>query len=513
MAQKVAAAAAANVGGTTAMGTEENNGTRMPSILELLAMTNTSSRLGEDAVKYIEAIDKEIADAKLPIVNYPVSTDTIEARVYVDTANKAAILLSFAESYNQTTLDNVPPADRARDIIETFHVHHADITNILEHVVVSKHDYTKAGVMASFIMNAFATFAGKTSKLSIQNLNQQKLSVITNIDEVRNFVRTNSPHSIPARDDIGCLICVDVPTKNNNQYGQQEFVQKPFMAITGYTRFMTPEESGINKFVPIVLITDIVSSIPNKALLSLALPIAADAMIMQGLWARPYSTFAKDKPNIGSLYSDSKTGKPYFIPSVEEFHAFVRDRLTNPFLGLDISEGRARMVGIDQFVYDRTSAVADIQNFLGCQFNLETDPSICTMRSYTGTMSVNGVMKDTRVIDYLALAPAVPDCRHVQHFLRQPMQPGKRIEDIRKIYPEGVENLYDTTTLVLSSAIINQMAQAINAAIRLTYDTPTSADYNINVLLTSNGNSFDTSFNRGFRPNVTYVGNGNPYVR
>ena len=512
MAQKVSAAAAAPAGGTTATGTETGTTNRLPSILELLAMTSSSSRLGEDARKYAARIDSILEDAKVGIVNYPVSIDKIESRVYVDTINKAAIILMFDESYDQANIDNIPPAERFLEIIDAFHVHHADVPNILQSIVVSKEDYACADNMAAFIMNAFATFAGKTSKLSINNLANSRFSVITNIEVVRNFVKAISPHAVPARDDIGALICIDVPVSNKSRFNVQEYEQKPFMAITGYTRFMTPEDAGINKFVPIVTVTDIISAIPNKSLLSLALPIAADAMIMQALWARPYSTFAKDKPNIGALYSDSKTGKPYFIQSIEEFHQFVRDRLTNPFLAIDIAEGRARMVGIDQFVYDRTNAVADIQNFLGCQLDLNADPSICTMKSYTGYMSVNGAFKDTRNVDYLALAPAVPDCRQVQNFLRQPMLPNKRIEEIRRIYPDGVKNLYSTTTLVLSSAIINQMAQRVASVLKLTYDTPSSADYNINNLLTSGANAFDTSLNRGFNPQVNYNFNRNPYT-
>jgi hypothetical protein len=295
-----------------------------------------------------------------------------------------------------------------------------------------------------------------------------------------------SPHAVPARDDIGVLICIDTPTVAPN--GQKVIEQRPFMAVTGYTRILDPQNTNQGtKFVPIPTISDIVCSIPNRNLIAMALPIAADAFIVQSLWTQPYKELAKGKPNLGALYVVD--GKPMLCQTVEHLRSFIHNYLTSAFLAIDISEGRARPQGIDALTNIPGRVMDSVARFLKVDsrdwITEGKNPVIMEFSNYTGYYMEKGVYKDTRCVDYLDLATKVSDARTIAGFLVQPKLENIMFDNIKAIHAgENTKSVYRTTTVLLNAEVVTWMTTTLKAAkVKINYDIPTSGNMNIDGLL------------------------------
>lgn len=455
------------------------------TLLDLMANMRSTSRLGAEARDYIDQLKRILTDAKEGITLKRLSSDKIEAVCAVHESSRFAINLLFDESH--TTIDNTPSAMRAYDVksqVETI-----DKTiNVQQSIVVTKLDYPRVEQMAAFIANFFKVLTDAAANMTIDSLVGVKFSVITNAEMVRNFVSKLSPHTVPARDDIGVLICIDVPTTAPN--GQKVVEQRPFMAVTGYTRILDPQNTNQGvKFIPIPTITDIVCSIPNRNLISMALPIAADAFIVQSLWTQPYKDLSKGKPNLGSLCVVD--GKPVPCQTVEQLRAFIHNYLCQPFLAIDITEGRARPQGIDALTNAPARVFDSVAKFLNTPLidwsdpTKKIDPIIMEFFNYTGYYLDKGQYKDTRCVDYLDLATKVGDVRTIAGFLVQPKLENVTFDNIKAIHAgETTKSVYRTTTVLLNAPIVSWMANALRIAkINVTYDIPASGNTNIDGLI------------------------------
>lgn len=503
-----AGATAATVGGATAV-TDTPIGAaptgHAMSLLEIVNNMKSSSRLDPAATEYIKNLDGIFNDAHAGIVGTPISTDKIEARAYKKNGTNYYIALLFAESHQ--TIDLIPPALRNVDVYRALKATDGNAT-LVQSIVVTKEDYPRFQQMAAFIINAFSTIvAGPAAEISVENLKGLKIVANTNIDMVRDYVRKISPHAVPARDDFGVVLCMETAAQNPIN-GLREVEQTPFMAITGYTRIMNPEATmtGV-KFVPIPTITDIVSSIPNKNLLAMALPIAAEAFINIGLWSRPYQTFRAGCPNLGNLISDPATKKPLFTDTPETFANFIMTHMTNPFLAIDITEGRARCLGIDQMLYNRLAVINGVHRFLGIPSTQPVDQrelqEVQMFSNFTGTYIDKGTIKDTRCVDYLELAAKVQNHKEIKGFLLQSNQPQQCLEMVRSIHPDVTKSLYCTTTIIVDSVLVCVMSKGLHdAKININFDTPINGNINIAGLLNSQANQFGNlgAFAQGFGP-------------
>lgn len=477
--------------GTTAAA-ESTPTSKIPTIFELCNNAAMASRLSEEAVKYIDAVVGAVNDPNVECIT--VTTERIEARVFANRKTRAAITLMFSETYQKTQTKDAPPADCWRYILPKFQKENPEYPYILPTVLVTPADYAKAKQMAVYIQSCFKTQGGNTQLMTRESFAGAKLSVITNLNEVRDFVRRNSPHAVPARDDYGILICLNVPTGKKNTYGQMIEESRPIMAVTGYTRFLSPLQSGITKNIPISMITDIVSIIPNKMMLSLALPLAVDAFVMQGMCFNPYKNFMdKNAPNLGYMFADAATGKLEEVRDIQKFTNLIQTGFTQPFFGIDITEGRARLVGIDNYVHDMVAAVSELNAFLASKTNgLNLDGRAATaippFYNFIGTYSDNGEERDTREIDYLKLISISPNVNSYTNFLRQDIRnPDAQINDICTIYSaDRVCPLYISTSVIFNAQLINAMSAAIRELVTINYDQPQNTMLNLQPLLQAN---------------------------
>lgn len=509
-------AATPNAGATAYAANAAPLGSKAPSLFDILTTMKSSSKLDTAALDYIDEIDRIFNDSHEHITSLPVATDKIEARAYIHEASRYAIVLLFAETHQ--TLDMTPPAARVASVIDALKARDNSV-QVIQSIVVTKEDYPLAAKMAAFLINAFQTLGGGiATNLTVDTLRGIKISVITAIDKVRQYVRDVSPHAVNDRDDIGVLLCLEVPSKNNNGF-QREIELKPFLAITGYTRVMNPQDAVTgSRFVPIPTITNVISSIPNAALLAMALPMAADAFIIQNLWIRPYTTFRSGCPNLGNLITDPASKKPLFTDTNETFHSFINQYMTLPFLAIDVTEGRARPLGIDALVDDPARVLNNIRSFFNApalDFGVRNG-QLMLFTNYTGSYLDNGAIKDTRYVDYLELACKVTNHKEIEDLLLQPNQPQVRIERIRGIYPENTKSLYTTTTVVLDANAIGCMNKAVHDnQIQLKYDMPASGNVNLSQFMNvAGGNAYAgfQSIGYGFGPQSYVPGTTNPYT-
>lgn len=484
----------------TPLGADTTTG-RAPTLLDLMANMRSTSRLGEEGRNYIENMKRIFADAKEGISIKRLNNDKIEAVCVVHDASRYAINLLFDESH--TAIDNTPAAMRAYDVKVQAETIDRTI-NVQQTIVVTKLDYSRVEQMAAFIANFFKVLTDTASSMTVDSLAGAKFTVITNAEMVRNFVAKMSPHAVSARDDIGVLICIEVLTTSPD--GKKIPEQRPFLAVTGYTRILDPQNSNQGvKFLPIPTITDVVCSIPNRNLLSMALPVAADAFIVQSLWTQPYKDLAKNKPNLGSLCVVD--GKPAPCQTIEHLRAFITNYLCQAFLAIDISEGRARPQGIDALTNIPAKVLDSIANFLKTPhvdwIEKGIQPVIMAFSNYTGYYLDKGTYKDTRCVDYLELATKVSDVRSIAGFLVQPKLENVTFDAIKETYPgETTKSIYRTTTVILNAAVITWMSQALRAAkISVTYDIAPSGNLSIDSLMSmkdaANYQPF-ASVNQGF---------------
>ena len=457
----------------------------------LQKMTNVSG-LTQEGHMYFQAIEKKLADCGSTIKSLPLSTNRIEGRVYYDVATMHGINLMASEAYSP--IDATPPSGQAPDFSIMAKAARPGL-RVLQTITVHPSDYTRAENMAAFIYNALEG-QKHIHELTIEAFANEHFSIITRKEEVDRWISQNSPHGIPARNDNGILICRNVRRNQQlDQYGtKSEIEQVPFMAIAGYTRFLSPEDSGVGKYIPLFICTDIVCRLPLGNLMPLVAALATDAFIVKSLSFRPYAKFAvKGQPNLGNLFTDQKTGIPDEIKSMDEYHRFVRESLMNPFLAFDITEGRARPIGIDFMVNSesRKTMHDKIKNFFKTSelvLGQNGDSSIRKCQNYTGLYSEQGVLRDTRCVDYLRMVQLMPNqLSALQPLLIQPKTPGERIAKIRELFTEGVENLYITNTVVMDAAFTIDIGSKIKN-ITIDYDTPQSENYNLAPLINYQGN-------------------------
>ena len=475
-----------NMTGSSPINPEPSTGVRPAITIDSLLqkMTNVSG-LSQEGHAYFQTIEKKLVDCGSTIKSLPISTNRIEGRVYFDMTTMSAINLMASESY--APIDSTPAASQSADFAFNAKIQRPNL-KVLETVVVHPSDYGRAENMAAFIYNAIEGHK-HMSEVTIGSFSGERFSIITRKEEVDRWIMANSPHAIQARNDNGILICRNVRRDPKlDQFGTKpEIEQIPFMAIAGYTRFLSPEDSGVGKYIPIFVITDVVCRLPLGNLIPLVQAIATDAFIIKSLCYRPYASFAvKGQPNLGNLFTNQETGIPYEIKSMDEYHRFVRESLMNPFLAFDITEGRARPIGIDLLINrDSRKTMVDLASqFFNQTITTQTpDVGVWQCQNYNGFYSEQGVLRDTRYVDYLHMVPLMMNqLKTLQPLLIQPKTPGERIAKIRELFTEGVESLYITNTVVIDVAYTVVVASLIKN-VSLDYDTTQADNYSLAPLI------------------------------
>jgi hypothetical protein len=340
--------------------------------------------------------------------------------------------------------------------------------------------------------------------------------VTTNINAVRAYVDSRCPHGVPVRDDIGLLVYAmkNKPVRQVNfQNGIPDQDYTPILAVTGYTEFLTTTGAQFGtsmvKFAPIITITSVVSDLVSRKLAAAAITIAAETFIRQSRWLAPYSVFSKEAANLGSLIMD-ESGKPCFCENIEQRNKVLSDYVLPPFLAIDITEGRARISGLDKLVYSPADFMNDVGQFLGVTIPQQMgNPIIKVWRDYIGEVKLDSKSGDSRSVDYLNLATRIKDINKINKFLYHPEDPKERNRQITETIGLESKVLFTNYHLVLDSVFVNYISEHLAKKMTIVFDTINMGmASNITTLLASNANAYggfipmSGGFGNSWNPNV-----------
>lgn len=462
--------------------------------------------LSENGKKYIDTLTEMLngfnksCDLHMTVYSIP---DTTEVRVVVEKTTHAYIMLMFNESYTSQGLEpvmNMLPAflKKATPYVEAC--------GLAQSIVICTEDYDRVAKMAAHIANCFLALK-YSSQANAEAFKNMKLIPDTDLRAVKEFIDRRSPHAVQDRIEWGVLLSREVRQDTAAGYGisDRPYSRSPIIAIGGYTRFLRESSLQGDKVYPICIITTIVSDVPCKNILAIALPVAARCAINDNQWRRPFNTIAKDKPNLGRLVRDTVKGELKFFNNVMEQNEEINRSFYYPQLALDIAEGRAHMVGLE--VYEQTPMELNnmAAGFFGkvkiegmkdaagndvCREWIQR-PNTITNRfyNYEGSMIYEGKTVDTREIDYLTLVSQLKTTNlQIEQFLAQYPLPDTRLKNIAGIL--GSDTIYPTSrvhTIMFDSLFINDLSFLAQNVVKYTGEMMANTAMDIGAILRSQG--------------------------
>jgi len=454
------------------------------------------SGLGEEGKKYIETLTETLKklDPSVIVEHLP---HRIESFAIINPALKKAFILLFQEDYTASQA-TMPPTEYMPEIVlRSFKTRHSDVA-CLQYIVVSAADYGRAVKMAVHIVNAFRSVTPGIA-ITGSTFRQMRLVPCTDLKQVTNFIDKYSPHEVPDRADWGVMLNRVINNERNEAYTNiREPELHPIVAATGYTKFLQIGD-GLNvRFLPIVVITNVTSTVPSTDILPLILPVVAGTVIQNKLWLRPYTSWSDNKPNLGRLLVDPVKKTLKLFHNIDEQNAELAGKMIEvPYLALDCAEGRARIPYLEKLVMTDTSTGTNqntyipelVSRFFGpveaANF-LATCPvsTICTFLNYEGVYTTGGKKLDTRNADYLNTVTATKDYQRSHRMLAQCMAPAQHLIDVTEVYGEdAVVPLYRVHTLVFNSALINILANAVSRIVNYQADISVNQNYDFGSFL------------------------------
>lgn len=427
------------------------------------------SKLSDAGKQYVADLEAMLK-ATVEIEN--LSVEGVESRVFATKDHKYAILVLLKEGcvYNA----EATPISLVEKIAKLYRSKFS--MNLSQTVLIQPEDYHRVEKMAMYISNTLKAFSGEV-QVEIGNFTKTKLKVTTNKARAMDFIKQLSPHETPARADIALVIsAIDPSVVPTPVYGQQNtFVNNEIdlIAVTGYTEFVNggTNAMGASVFQPVITITDIVTKIPNMELLSVVLPLIADAFATHEGWLQPYKRFGKDDPNLGALVVDTKTRQPSSIKTIEELYKFRTAMIGNPIIAIDITDGRARIPGIDFFKQNPTVISKQLSQFITGSPTSEIGnmmPVFSASDEVIGQYQDGSIRKDSRCIDYLELAKTIKDSGRINTFLFMAQTPYDKLKLQQQFY--DVEPLFINKKVILDATFVAQIATRIHQVLSVEVD-------------------------------------------
>lgn len=448
------------------------------NIFDLLGSLATPSNLDAEGQKYLDTVKELLVKAGFDAHFERINGTNYEACVI--SYNRIGIALIFSSSYQNT--GDLPVAAMRKDIDQRMKLINASIA-IDQCIVVRPGMYSRANQMATHIRNEInAQVDPNLANVTVDAFGGDFVAS-ADINAVRQFISARNPHDIPARDDIGLILYTTRQKPNQLGYGRPEVEKTPILAVTGYTTFILAPNVSMNglqpvlggvKYLPMTVITDIVSDFKSPAILATGISLAIEGFIEKQGWMAQFSSFAKNSPNVGRLITD-ENGQPWFAKDIAQRNEFFTQYLTSmkPLLAIDIQEGRAKIGAINNLIANSGAGfLAAMSTFTKTPIGgPNVRPFIQCYRSFDGVVTKsNQETVDSRSIDFLSLAVDIPRTSELTSFLQIQMDPRVTLANVKRHYPQGTESLYMTFKAVIDPNVFSAIAQAIGKTLHLTYD-------------------------------------------
>jgi len=479
------------------------------SVLDILSASTRPSSLTVDGKKYISDLDNMVASHGIAIQT--VTTARFEA-VIATSANNTGVALILQETFRPT--DDMPALSYIEEMLK---VTGAKNVQLIETIVVTKDDYSKIEQMAGGLINLLITrYHPDTAALSASMFGRDETIVVdTSINAVRRYVEQVSPHAVPARSDVGFLLSLRNNRAMNQQpmafgVGRDETPETPFCAVTGYTEIIEAPASHFalaqypaaapQRYMPVIHLTDIVTTLPVSNLLALVLPIAAEVFIRQQRWLEAFG-FTEGKMNLGNVMIDPDD-KMVVVKNMEEMQGLVAQCFEAPFLAIDVIDGRYRIPGIEGIVSHETNGeiVSAIGTFLNEAYAQNESYVVNSWPILPGNIVWDGENIDSRYAEYLFLAQRIQDTALIGPLMRKSDDPMVRVNQVKAVFDDKYLPLYLGDSMVLNGQFVSRMAArfgSIQLPVAFKQATMTISQ-NVANLIASHANQFTpTGMNTG----------------
>ena len=468
-----------------------NTATKSPTsfnrVMTDLGISNV--QLSPEGDAYIETLTKKLSESQIKIER--INHNRLPIFRVIDPSATYVTLLILEENY----LVSEHPAVK---IIEDD-VIRKEKYNVIDTPTVTREDYAYVNHMASHIERTYKYIAYvNSSSININSFSDKKLKfrVSTNIKEVEDIVRRQTPHASMPRMDYGFVLKMHDSSDDHYHTNYSDQVFDPILAVGAYTKFVQQNEHG--KFFPVVAITAIASTLPDPGIMSLALPLAADAFIRRRHWLNPYMSFTKDSPNIGDLVTDTKTNKKTKITTRAGVEEFVQLFCDTPYLCVDTTDGRARIPGLEQIAYNINDYARRLFDFVGDTQNANIaaekvraerankqpirDGAYSLQDYYEYTGIIDGAL-DSRVVDYLYLTKkGLNDPDKLIKFVIQHQDAGHKQQVLSSI-TTNYRCTYRNISTILNPAFVLSFVDKVVNVIKPVWPGETHYDNNLQGLM------------------------------
>lgn len=439
--------------------------------------------LSKAGTEYYKGIQDELNQER---IGFKVDTRVLNINnttVIVYYAANSAVALIMEETFS--TLNNEIPASIIPLVNKTIKETVPNIKIVLNTIIVTKDEYDRREQMALWIYNLLTirVHADVFKSAKLKDMKNKTIN-IEMFDRAYNQYANTCPVT-PARNDLTLMVTMSEPAQNLN-LGFDQKPQKTSRVLgfaTGYVDIVYNPKYGIyadgtqKKFLPIVRITDIVPAIPDITSLTYLYAVITDSLIVKKQWKAQFVNFLNGV-NVGAVAGirPDKDGneKLYQVQNMNDFEEFMFKWFAEPALCIDISAGRPMVPGLGKLVSDDHSSI--IEEF--CRFTGdEYDSSVVKIgdvafKEFGGLINYEGQMRDSRVIDYLALAPKFAKSSNnlnmIDFLLKKSDRPHETLKAISNTIAE-VKPLYVHQSVALSPTFLKKISKSVSE--KLSFNT------------------------------------------
>ena len=440
----------------------------VPPIAKLIRSFKTTTAISDGGREYTNKLKEIISsvDKNIEIKELTTPPGTIAVM-----KGQQCIIMMFAEVL--TTGEDTPISSyskSARATVWALFGNHIKIQNV---VIVTPEDYSKVDIMANYLINSFiALLDSEVGKINASMFNEYTIHTSGSSEQYDKFIKMYSPHGVPARADMKLII---YGTKNGSISQNKGFWNESdqdridIAAVGAYVTFVAVD-GMYRQYIPEIHISEIVSNIPIKTLIPFILGMATSVFMDTNYWKALFHDLGPNQPNIGNLIKQ-QDGSIFRATNYSEVEWLFSTCIKQPLMVLDIPEGRARVIGIEQYslpwVPSENTAISSANAFFdtathGNTIDTNQAPYIPTYYQFDGYIRKGGEVKDSRWIDYLNLmihhSSTPTKCEMFLQHCILPIDHVKRIKE----FGEDMTLLYLTTYSILDFKFIREIQKVIN---------------------------------------------------
>lgn len=457
------------------------------SVTDYAQLAACASKLHQDGEQFVSNIVTEAARYDLELKVTKITGSNYEARVL--TGKGMAYILIFHETFVRRDISRAPSVSVTRDVIEQMEL--LGITEpVIQVLVVFKDMYAKYENVAVGIINSFLASDGVSFKdLTIQDYDASgELHVSLNMKDALAFAETTTGSPL-AHCDSAILIYSKTRKDKKNSSGyttDDDIVMRPICAVTGYTDLKRVPADMFNsqyKYNPTFVITNIYSLVRTTDMAMFGITVAADVFIQRGMWLNAFSSFGEGDRNLGNLFVDPRTKKPFACKNIADRTMLMQQHFVSnvPYLAIDLQEGCDQFPGLKDLIANPDKIREAIRTFSGGNSSAGVDIIQGEAIQYDGIVDTNKGKIDTRAVDFLFLVDSKngPGVAHERAATwldyadpNDPRAVEKKALALEDFYrPEKIELGYTTHRVFFNPDFVTAVAQDLSTGIHPIIDS------------------------------------------